>query len=187
MRFNPPPNWPPAPPGWTPPADWRPDPSWPPSPAGWPLWLPERRSGRRTALVLGSVAAALLVAATAVIGIAMARDGQSTGARGDQPTTAPARSDEDQIETTVAQFQQAWNGEEYDTLRNLMCAEMRADARFSRANFAKLRDGMGTLDLTISSIEVTGTTAMTVIEDDGAHPDEIAFSYENGQWKWCAL
>lgn len=39
MRFNPPPGWPPIPPGWTPPAGWRPDPSWPPPPAGWQLWV----------------------------------------------------------------------------------------------------------------------------------------------------
>ncbi|GFG71744.1 hypothetical protein [Mycolicibacter senuensis] len=39
MRFNPPPNWPPAPPGWAPDANWAPDPSWPPPPPGWPLWL----------------------------------------------------------------------------------------------------------------------------------------------------
>lgn len=39
MRFNPPPNWPPAPPGWAPDSNWSPDPSWPPPPAGWPLWV----------------------------------------------------------------------------------------------------------------------------------------------------
>lgn len=38
-RFNPPPNWPAPPAGWTPPPDWRPDPSWPPPPAGWQLWV----------------------------------------------------------------------------------------------------------------------------------------------------
>lgn len=39
MRFNPPPNWPPAPPGWAPDANWAPDPSWPPPPPGWQLWV----------------------------------------------------------------------------------------------------------------------------------------------------
>lgn len=41
MRFNPPPNWPPAPPGWVPDANWQPDPSWPPAPPGWQLWVPD--------------------------------------------------------------------------------------------------------------------------------------------------
>ncbi|WP_345180758.1 DUF4429 domain-containing protein [Actinomadura verrucosospora] len=39
-RFNPPPTWPPAPPGWTPPPGWQPDPSRPPPPRGWQLWVP---------------------------------------------------------------------------------------------------------------------------------------------------
>ena len=39
IRFNPPPNWPAPPPGWTPPQGWAPHPSWPPPPAGWQLWI----------------------------------------------------------------------------------------------------------------------------------------------------
>lgn len=39
-RFNPPPNWPAAPEGWTPPPGWTPDPSWPPAPPDWRFWLP---------------------------------------------------------------------------------------------------------------------------------------------------
>jgi hypothetical protein len=39
VRFNPPPNWPAPPPGWTPPTDWQPDPSWPPPPDGWQFWV----------------------------------------------------------------------------------------------------------------------------------------------------
>jgi hypothetical protein len=41
MRFNPPPNWPQPPAGWTPPPGWEPDPSWPQPPFGWPLWVDE--------------------------------------------------------------------------------------------------------------------------------------------------
>lgn len=187
MRFNPPPNWPPVPPGWTPPAGWHPDPSWPPPPAGWPLWVPERNPGRRTAVILGAVVAVLLIAGAAVVTVAVTRDGQSAGTHGAPPTTASALSDEDQIEKVVAQFEQAWNGQEFDNLRNLMCAEMRSDEQFSRANFAEMRDEMGTLSLTVTSIEVTGETADTVIDNDGTDPDNIAFAYENGQWKWCEL
>lgn len=39
MRFNPPPNWPPAPAGFTPDASWQPDPAWGPPPPGWPVWV----------------------------------------------------------------------------------------------------------------------------------------------------
>lgn len=39
MRFNQPPGWPAAPPGWVPPPGWQPDPSWPDPPPGWQLWV----------------------------------------------------------------------------------------------------------------------------------------------------
>ena len=41
MRFNPPPNWPQLPAGWSPPPGWEPDPSWPQPPSGWRLWIAE--------------------------------------------------------------------------------------------------------------------------------------------------
>lgn len=41
LVFNPPPGWPPAPPGWKPPKGWAPDPSWPEPPTDWQLWLPD--------------------------------------------------------------------------------------------------------------------------------------------------
>jgi hypothetical protein len=52
MRYNPPPNWPPAPEGWQPPAGWQPDPSWGPAPQGWQLWLND--NGTPMAPVYGS-------------------------------------------------------------------------------------------------------------------------------------
>jgi hypothetical protein len=39
MRFNPPPNWPQPPAGWSPPPGWEPDPSLPRPPRGWQLWV----------------------------------------------------------------------------------------------------------------------------------------------------
>ena len=39
VRLNPPPGWPPVPPGWAPPPGWQPDPSWPDPPPGWNLWI----------------------------------------------------------------------------------------------------------------------------------------------------
>jgi len=43
LRFNPPPGWPPAPPGFTPGPGWQPDPSWPAPPPGWQLWVNDDR------------------------------------------------------------------------------------------------------------------------------------------------
>src|SRR6185437_8458106 len=39
IRFNPPPNWPKLPDGFTPTGDWQPDPAWGAVPYGWPLWV----------------------------------------------------------------------------------------------------------------------------------------------------
>lgn len=98
MRFNPPPNWPPAPPGWAPDANWAPDPSWPPPPPGWQLWVddfgqgaavpgggaplpyppygppwpmpvPERSSRKVLWLSLGAAAAAVVMVAGQVLGV----------------------------------------------------------------------------------------------------------------------
>lgn len=41
LVFNPPPNWPAPPAGWTPTPTWRPDPAWGPVPDGWRLWVEE--------------------------------------------------------------------------------------------------------------------------------------------------
>src|SRR5690349_5122027 len=47
-RFNPPPNWPPPPPGWVPASGWQPPPDWPVPPPGWPLWVEDAAAGQRT-------------------------------------------------------------------------------------------------------------------------------------------
>src|SRR5688500_4547662 len=39
MRYNPPPNWPQPPAGWTPPPGWRPQAAWGPAPPGWQFWV----------------------------------------------------------------------------------------------------------------------------------------------------
>ena len=44
-RFNPPPNWPAPPVGWTPSPGWAPDPAWGPVPDGWQLWVDEAPYG----------------------------------------------------------------------------------------------------------------------------------------------
>ena len=97
MRFNPPPNWPPVPPDWTPPAGWQPDPSWPPPPPGWPLWVQDNRSGRRTGLILGAVAVVLLIVIGAVVTVAVTRHASSTVPSA-APTTTAQPTDEEQIE-----------------------------------------------------------------------------------------
>lgn len=44
-RFNPPPNWPVPPVGWTPSPGWAPDPAWGPPPEGWQFWVDDAPYG----------------------------------------------------------------------------------------------------------------------------------------------
>ncbi|BBY33892.1 hypothetical protein BST33_12340 [Mycolicibacter minnesotensis] len=103
MRFNPPPNWPPAPPGWAPDANWAPDPTWPPPPPGWQLWVedgagvppgayppygapwppPEPTSRKGLWLSLGAAAVALAV----VVGLVLSFGGRLTAE--DKPSRKP--------------------------------------------------------------------------------------------------
>lgn len=46
LTWEPPPGWPPAPPGWQPQPGWRPDPEWPPPPPGWRGWTRVNWAGR---------------------------------------------------------------------------------------------------------------------------------------------
>jgi hypothetical protein len=45
LRYNPPPGWPSASPGFQPQPGWQPDPSWPQPPPGWQLWVSDDISG----------------------------------------------------------------------------------------------------------------------------------------------
>ena len=94
MRFNPPPNWPPAPPGWVPDGNWAPDPSWSAPPPGWQLWIddsaagaappypapwpPQPGRGSRKALWIALAAAALV--AVLVVGLLVSSGGRLTAA-----------------------------------------------------------------------------------------------------------
>ncbi|MDZ4270550.1 MAG: hypothetical protein U1D00_33580 [Mycobacterium sp.] len=88
MPFNPPPNWPDFPPGWSPDTEWRPDPSWPPAPPGWQFWTSDEKPSdparRRTS---GHLPGAIsFVAVIAVGGIALATWEHLTA---EEPSPAP--------------------------------------------------------------------------------------------------
>lgn len=83
--YNPPPEWPAAPAGWSPGPGWRPDPSWPAAPDGWQLWVEDdhtrgHASGRRRS--------ALLVAAGLVAGLVLGAAVANGGAADERATVA---------------------------------------------------------------------------------------------------
>src|SRR5215207_6806986 len=65
-KFNPPPNWPAPPPGWTPPQGWKAPANWPPPPKGWKFWRPDEKDGswfgrHKTLTSVGGLAALVLL------------------------------------------------------------------------------------------------------------------------------
>ncbi len=81
-RYNPPPNWPHPPAGWTPPPGWEPDTAWGPPPYGWQLWIedsPQRGSAYRRHL---AVALGFMVGVATLLGyvyfFSAASEGTST-------------------------------------------------------------------------------------------------------------
>jgi hypothetical protein len=82
MRYNPPPNWPLPPAGWTPPPGWQPDPAWGPAPDGWQVWIED--AAKRPWVLRHKIASAVL--SLLVIGAI----GSALGGGDDETTTTPA-------------------------------------------------------------------------------------------------
>jgi sigma54-dependent transcription regulator len=145
---------------------------------------PPRNRRWQWAAVVAFVAV-VAIAAIAVGGIVVGTTGSSilTGT----PTMAPRqeRSDEDQLRDAIDEFEQAWNASDFDALRQLICADLRADDQFSRSELREARDLAGRLALTVRSIDFDGAKATAVIENHGAEPDDIRFVRESDDWKWC--
>lgn len=188
MRFNPPPNWPPTPPGWIPPPDWQPDPSWPPPPPGWQLWTSEdsapSSSRRRNGLILGVVVAVLVLAAAAVITVVVLRT-PSASTTHPTGTSAQQKTDEEQIKDTVQKFETAWNERNFQGFKPILCTEMQADRQFNETDFLDAREESGRVKLGVVSVEVNGDSATASVTHDGDAPDDITFVREDGTWKWC--
>jgi hypothetical protein len=186
MRFNPPPNWPPSPPGWTPPTGWQPDPSWPPPPPGWQLWVPEGSSGSKNGLIIGSLVAVLLLVVGAVITVVVLRS-PADGTTTKSTQTSAQQTDDEQIADTVAQFEKAWNDRDFDGFKPILCEEMRSNKEFNEEDFLAARGDSGELKLGVQSVEVDGDSATATVTHDGENADEIDFVREDGSWKWCKM
>ncbi len=133
---------------------------------------------RLALLLIGALLGAVIVLAGCTretSGVAVAPPG----------TTALPRSDEDQIADVVDRFAQAWNNNQFDTVRDLMCDDMRSQAEFDEEALREARADAGRLNLTITELDITGDTAAAIIENNGDDPDDIAFQREGDEWKWC--
>jgi len=102
-KYNPPPNWPSRPPGWTPPDGWKAPANWPPPPDGWKFWLPDEKQdpwfGRKKLLIGlgGGLVGVMLIGIIASAGGDLA---PVTGASA-SPTTSSAATEPTPATTEV--------------------------------------------------------------------------------------
>lgn len=184
MRFNPPPNWPPAPPGWTPPPGWQPDASWPPLPPDWQLWVDDTPARGKVGLIIGALATVLLIAVGVVVAIVVTR--QTPDITVTAPTTTVAeKTDEEQIEVVVEQFAQAWNDKDFAAFEPIVCKDMREAEEFNESDFLAAREDSDEMDISVKSVDVDGDSATASVEAVGDTERDIAFVREDGDWKWC--
>lgn len=188
MRFNPPPNWPPVPPGWTPPPGWFPDPSWPPPPPGWQLWITDDAPGKKKGLIIGGVIGAVLLVIAIVVGIVVFTGGSDDETSASGTTTSEEEtSDEDQIKEVIERFEKAWNDEDFDTMEQIICAKLQEDEEFNETEFLDARQSSGRLNLTINEIKVRGDKATANMEQRGEEAQDFDFVREDDEWKMCEL
>lgn len=130
------------------------------------------------------VAAGVTIAVIAVVGVLAVSatspvDGRAVAA------PALAMSDEEQVSDLVDRFESAWNAEDFAELRTLLCEEVRSQEMFSVAGLTELRADAGRWVLTINSVDVRGDEATAEIEESGEGAQDIGFTREDGEWRWC--
>jgi hypothetical protein len=96
-------------------------------------------------------------------------------------------SDEDLVRAVVDRFEQTWNDEDFDALSDLLCEEMRNDPQFDQSLIRDMRSTSGTLTLTVADLVIDGDAATATVLNEGIDPDDIDFTREDGEWKWCAF
>ena len=172
MRFNPPPNWPPAPPGWTPPPGWQPDPSWPPLPPGWQLWVEDRSGASQGGLIIGATGRhAVRRRRRRGRGRRHAADARHHRERRDAPPPHGSMTDEEQIEAVVERFQSAWNEHR---LRGVRAHRVRGNAQRRRVQRERLPRSERRFARTWTSrsvaVEVDGDSATATVKQAAKTP-----------------
>jgi hypothetical protein len=143
---------------------------------------PQDRTHHRALAVTLLIAAGVAIAVVAVSNnsadITVTRSA-STSADEPEPT------DEDQVRDVVDRFEQSWNDKDFDALSELLCEDMRNDPEFNESALRELRDGAGRLALTVAALDINGDAATATILNLGEDPDDIDFTREDSDWKWC--
>lgn len=100
------------------------------------------------------------------------------------PTVA-AQTDDDLVRAAVEQFEQTWNGRDFEAWSNLLCKDIRGKDEFNEIAFGDMRAITGRLLLDVTSLDIQGDQATAIVEQHGEDADDITFAREDGDWKWC--
>ena len=138
---------------------------------------------RKAGLILGALAAMLLIAVGVVIAFVATSRAPITGSA--RPATATEQTEAERLFDAIDRFEQAWNDEDFDALTGLMCTDMTQDPEFDADALRALRDEAGRMDVTINSVDVDGDSATANLTQRGDDPEDVEFVREDGDWKMC--
>jgi len=107
------------------------------------------------------------------------------------PPPPPPMSDEDQIREAVKTFQDAYNVENWDAYRQMMCPAMRDQFNGPVMEMVKkTRTDNGLTSATVSGVEIDGDTATAIIESHseavGQRSVTLPLERSDG-WKICQV
>lgn len=210
MRYNPPPNWPAPPPGWTPRPGWEPSPEWGPEPPGWPLWVDEpplsaatydpppayadpgyvhqpaypQQVGYGVAPPQQRRTGALWAAIIGVVAVVATVLAVLLIAG----TDLLGASDEDQIRATVSAMETAYNDADPQSFRALICEDRRDEFPTDADDMRQTLQFGGEITLIIDRVYVDGDRATAevsgeILSDD--FDETWRFIREGDEWLWC--
>lgn len=185
MGFNPPPNWPRPPAGWTPEPGWTPDPSWPPPPPGWQLLTKEPPPRRRSrGPLFAGLAVAMILLGVASCGAILLQSSIETSAEPTQVTSGA----EVTIRGVVATMAAAQNIDDSARFNAQFCAS--DNIHTTDTELREHREQQGQVSIEILSLEMlsdnVAVAELKATADTGSRVDTVFFTTENGQWVFCA-
>lgn len=159
----------------------------------------------KTQRIRAGVACAVMLAglvtscSTTTTGRPVAEQSDAVSTTEASPSSAPALplppptpiSDEDQVREAVRTFQEAYNVENWDAYRQMMCPAMRDQFNGPVMEMVKKgRADNGLTNTTVTGVEIDGDTATATIESQneavGQHAVTLPLERSDG-WKICQV
>jgi hypothetical protein len=149
------------------------------------MWVDDTPPSNKKGLIIGAIAAALVLVVGAVIAFSIFSKGTPDVTVSKPTSTNDKSENENQIKDVVKKFQDAWNDSDFDAFTPIVCKDAQQDSEFNEKDFLDSREGSEDLDLNVTDVDIDGDGATVTVENENQDPDDIAFTRENGEWKWC--